>query len=213
MDKAKHDDVPRINGYSLYQMSYRGGRIAPKELLTYIFMNTRDGTATESIRVIADSEGYVGKRQKKMIKTLVRKGWSKNEIFYEMQRVFGNDVVTENKAFDDESKPLLTAGVVLLPVLFCGSLFLLRQARRIRLEMAISQTREAQKIRLEQIKASVGQGATKWSDKQHEGDFKSTSSDEQQIDHSGSDPDFNTERVSKIDKDLKKEIFKKLKIK
>jgi hypothetical protein len=28
-----------------------------------------------------------------MIRTLVAKGWSKNEIVYEIQRVFGNDVL------------------------------------------------------------------------------------------------------------------------
>ena len=37
-----------------------------------------------------------------MIKTLIKKGWTKNEIVYELQRVFGNDVLILPKKLDDE---------------------------------------------------------------------------------------------------------------
>ena len=37
-----------------------------------------------------------------MIKILVAQGWSKNEIIYEMQRVFGNDVLILTNRLDDE---------------------------------------------------------------------------------------------------------------
>jgi len=52
-----------------------------------------------------------------MVKMLVAQGWSKNEIIYEMQRVFGNDVLIIPKKLDDERSifgkvaPLLLAGV------------------------------------------------------------------------------------------------------
>ena len=37
-----------------------------------------------------------------MIKMLVGQGWSKNEVIYEMQRVFGNDVLIFPQSVDDE---------------------------------------------------------------------------------------------------------------
>ena len=37
-----------------------------------------------------------------MIKILTNQGWTKNEIIYEMQRVFGNDVLILVKSLDDE---------------------------------------------------------------------------------------------------------------
>ena len=36
-----------------------------------------------------------------MIKILIAQGWSKNEIIYEMQRVFGQDVLIYPKKLDD----------------------------------------------------------------------------------------------------------------
>ena len=51
-----------------------------------------------------------------MVKVLVSQGWSKNEIIYEMQRVFGNDVLILPKNLDDER------GLIerLLPVALTG---------------------------------------------------------------------------------------------
>ena len=37
-----------------------------------------------------------------MIKTLVKKGWSKNEVIYEMQRIYGNDILILKHRLDDE---------------------------------------------------------------------------------------------------------------
>ena len=37
-----------------------------------------------------------------MIRILANKGWEKNEIIYEMQRVFGNDVLIHTKLLHDE---------------------------------------------------------------------------------------------------------------
>lgn len=37
-----------------------------------------------------------------MVKTLVKKGWSKNEVVYEMQRIYGNDILILKAKLDDE---------------------------------------------------------------------------------------------------------------
>ena len=37
-----------------------------------------------------------------MVKTLLNKGWSKNEILFEVQRIYGNDVIIFTKFLDDE---------------------------------------------------------------------------------------------------------------
>lgn len=44
----------------------------------------RDASSTENIRAIQDSESHVAQEQKKIIKTLIKKGWSKNEVIYEI---------------------------------------------------------------------------------------------------------------------------------
>ena len=54
-----------------------------------------------------------------MIKTLVKKGWSKNEVVYEMQRVFGNDVLILKHKLNDERGPF---GKVGIPLFIMGSL-------------------------------------------------------------------------------------------
>ena len=52
-------------------------------------MMIRDAAAEENARAIQDSESQYAMEQKTMIDILARKGWSKNEIAYEMQRVYG----------------------------------------------------------------------------------------------------------------------------
>ena len=37
-----------------------------------------------------------------MLKILISEGWSKNEIVYEMQRVFGQDVLIHPQKLDDD---------------------------------------------------------------------------------------------------------------
>ena len=51
-----------------------------------------------------------------MIKVLVAQGWSKNEIIYEMQRVFGNDVLILPQSVDDER----SFAAKTIPILFWG---------------------------------------------------------------------------------------------
>ena len=49
-----------------------------------MFELIRDASATENARAIQDSESVTAKEQKKIIKTLIKKGWTKNEIVYEV---------------------------------------------------------------------------------------------------------------------------------
>jgi cytochrome c-type biogenesis protein CcmH/NrfF len=35
----------------------------------------------------------VAQEMKRIVKTLAKKGWSKNEIVYELQRIYGNDIL------------------------------------------------------------------------------------------------------------------------
>ena len=39
---------------------------------------------------------------KKIVKTLAKKGWSKNEIVYELQRIYGNDILILKHKLNDE---------------------------------------------------------------------------------------------------------------
>ena len=84
-------------------------------MVSEVFECIRDATSYETARAIQDSESSVAMEQKKMIRTLVAKGWSKNEIVYENQRVFGNDVLILPERLHNEANVL---GSVILPGLF-----------------------------------------------------------------------------------------------
>jgi hypothetical protein len=64
---------------------------------------------------------------KKIVKTLVKKGWSKNEIIYEIQRVYGNDVLIQKFKLNDERG---FAGKYGFPMTVMGSLTLMLFLRR-----------------------------------------------------------------------------------
>ena len=65
-----------------------------------VYEALRDASSYENARAIQDSESITAIEQKKMIQTLIHKGWSKNEIIYEMQRIFGNDILINTKYVD-----------------------------------------------------------------------------------------------------------------
>ncbi len=48
---------------------------------------------------------------KKIVKTLAKKGWSKNEIVYELQRIYGNDILILKQRLTDERGPVGKFGV------------------------------------------------------------------------------------------------------
>ena len=39
---------------------------------------------------------------KRIVKTLAKKGWSKNEIVFELQRIYGNDILILKQRLTDE---------------------------------------------------------------------------------------------------------------
>jgi cytochrome c-type biogenesis protein CcmH/NrfF len=55
-----------------------------ENIINEAFECIRDASSTENTRAIQDSESQVAQDQKRMIKTLVKKGWSKNEVIYEV---------------------------------------------------------------------------------------------------------------------------------
>ena len=61
-----------------------------------------------------------------MIKTLVSQGWTKNEIIYEMQRVFGNDVLILPRSIDDERSFLGKTLPLITCAMLVGALFFKR---------------------------------------------------------------------------------------
>lgn len=64
---------------------------------------------------------------KKMVKTLVKKGWSKNEVIYEMQRIFGNDILILKGKLDDERGFVGKYGIPILGFsLFSGFMIMRR---------------------------------------------------------------------------------------
>ena len=65
-------------------------------------MCLRDASSSENARAIQDSESSSALEMKKMIKNLIKKGWTKNEIIYEMQRIYGNDILILPKMLNDE---------------------------------------------------------------------------------------------------------------
>ena len=87
-------------------------------------MMVRDARSDENARAIQDSESNVAIMQKRMIECLAHKGWSKNEILGEVQRVWGQDVIILPEMIDDTRStfvkfglPMLLGACVAAPVL------------------------------------------------------------------------------------------------
>ena len=100
------------------------------QMLTHVFEHIRDASSTESYRAIQDSETNVAQEQKRVIKTLARKGWTKNMIIYEVQRIYGNDVLIKPEGLDDERGFVMRYGG--LGMLMMSGLALAFLARRFR---------------------------------------------------------------------------------
>ena len=96
-----------------------------RETLTNkIYECIRDASATEDARAIQDSESNVAQDQKRIIKHLLSQGWSKNEIIYELQRIFGNDILLNGTYLDDERSFVTKVGPTFLFGLFLSTMFL-----------------------------------------------------------------------------------------
>ena len=66
---------------------------------------------------------------KKMTVALARKGWTKNEIIFELQRIFGNDILMGRKYLDDESTFIGKNYLSILAVFSIGYFMASRRAR------------------------------------------------------------------------------------
>lgn len=100
------------------------------------------------MRAIQDSESPVAIDQKRVIKTLAQQGWSKNEIIYEVQRVFGNDVLIMPEVLDDERS---LVGRVLPPLFmatFVAGLYLRGKSRQAGRVVKQAMDKEALKTKL-----------------------------------------------------------------
>ena len=71
-------------------------------IINEVFEAVRDASSTENVRAIQDSESNVAQEMKRIVKTLAKKGWSKNEIVYELQRIYGNDILILKNRLTDE---------------------------------------------------------------------------------------------------------------
>ena len=77
-----------------------------------------------------DSESPTALDQKKCIKSLVQQGWSKNEIIYEQQRLFGTDILIMPEILKDERTIAAKTAQIGLPLLGLGLMFLTRGKMR-----------------------------------------------------------------------------------
>lgn len=98
-------------------------------IINEVFECIRDATSTENTRAIQDSETQVAQEQKKIIKTLVKKGWSKNEIVYEVQRIYGNDVLILKHKLDDTRGIIGQYGVPLTMMMSLTAFLFFRRRR------------------------------------------------------------------------------------
>ena len=99
---------------------------AKNNVINAVYQMIRDASSEENARAIQDSESNVALDQKRLINGLIKKGWSKNEICFEVQRVWGHDVLILPELLDDtRSLPnrLFVPGIVSLmfmPIAFYG---------------------------------------------------------------------------------------------
>ena len=79
---------------------------------------------------------------KRIVKTLAKKGWSKNEIVYELQRIYGNDILILKQRLADERGFLGKNGVPITLSLSLMGYMLFRQRRVMKVQRAANQLAE-----------------------------------------------------------------------
>ena len=113
-------------------------------IINEVFEAVRDASSTENARAIQDSESNVAQDMKRIVKTLAKKGWSKNEIVYELQRIYGNDILILKQRLADERGFFGKNGVpITLSLSLMGYMFF-RQRRVIKVQRAAQQLAEIQ---------------------------------------------------------------------
>ena len=112
LDSSGVKDLDKRDNKAALEFNQKIVNQSREGMVSELFESIRDATSYETARAIQDSESSVAMEQKKMIRTLVAKGWSKNEIVYEIQRVFGNDVLILPQRLKNEGNLL---GSVVIP--------------------------------------------------------------------------------------------------
>ena len=113
-------------------------------ILNEVFEAVRDASSTENARAIQDSESNVAQDMKRIVKTLAKKGWSKNEIVYELQRIYGNDILILKQRLADERGFFGKNGVPITLSLSLMGYMLFRQRRVMKVQRAAQQLAEIQ---------------------------------------------------------------------
>ena len=106
-----------------------------------VYGMVRDARSEENARALQDSESNIAIIQKRMINRLARKGWSKNEIVAEQQRIFGQDLLILPQNLDDtrvvKSSTVFGASVLAMaPLMF---LLLRKRAVNVRAQPEVVQ--------------------------------------------------------------------------
>ncbi|CDW78447.1 UNKNOWN [Stylonychia lemnae] len=107
-----------------------------EQTLAEVYEMIRDASSKETARAIQDSESPTALDQKRIIRLLVRKGWSKNEITYECQRIFGNDVLIKPEKLEDDRMPISKYKRFIMFSIF-GAYYLLRKAKQGQMKTAL----------------------------------------------------------------------------
>lgn len=113
-------------------------------ILNEVFEAVRDASSTENARAIQDSESNVAQDMKRIVKTLAKKGWSKNEIVYELQRIYGNDILILKQRLADERGFFGKNAVPITLSLSLMGYMLFRQRRVMKVQRAAQQLAEIQ---------------------------------------------------------------------
>ena len=77
----------------------------------------RDARSEENARAIQDSESNTAIEMKRFIRCLVQKDYKMNQIIYEVQKVWGTDILILPKQIEDNRPRIIKYGIPFLTTL------------------------------------------------------------------------------------------------
>ena len=86
-------------------------------LVSDVFMMVRDARSEENARAIQDSESNTAIEMKRFIRCLVQKDYKMNQIIYEVQKVWGTDILILPKQIEDNRPRIIKYGIPFLTTL------------------------------------------------------------------------------------------------
>ena len=86
-------------------------------LVSDLFMMIRDARSEENARAIQDSESNTAIEMKRFIRCLIQKDCKMNQIIYEVQKVWGNDVLILPKQIEDNRPRVIKYGLPFMTTL------------------------------------------------------------------------------------------------